>query len=764
MSRGIRVVLLVALFVALAALVIDGVVDVQRELAITEACDAVREFRFEETLKNTAELVGSDEAGLSLVQCRCLAQLETGDAPGCFRALDDAMRATNGGFVPDGLVAQAYGSHLLDRGDDERAREVVLAALAQDTANIDLLLLAARARLRLEEETLVVDDIVRGLDPRVDASLAARLAIANLLHEQELDPLSLAVLGDTAPTTPVEGVRSWFIQRGGALASTGDVARTAEHFERFRAIDADHRLVDAYHGAVITRFNLSDPERPLVPFLSSILEDSASLLEVLDPNTHQFLYLRLCRQIATQGETERAIRCAAEARKFFPEIPLVDDELARARMDGDDRPSSIGTVVITHLDDGETLLVSSDVTLGADAPLVVENVRDGKARIRRSTSKRAVHYVVRAKNGVVRTAGSAWPEPTGEVVVDLSLDKETMGHTVEKLGSLPVVPLPKRAPPDGRRRVVAVLLDGGDWRLVRLGIAMAALPTFDALISAGHLAVVDSNPPFTGAAIRSIVRPSPRGSLGFMRRVVEVGQQIASLRSDRDDPIGLLSLLAPDTTDLFGVLGSGDRRALNLMLSSGNVEAGETRMITGPAGKESMVASKVRRPLRPDELARYPALEPDASTPWALELPATFDAIDEALRDTSIDFVLAHVDATDRAAHFYLSSLERRGVEIIGHPLMELYRYVDERLRAVATAIDDDDVLIVFSDHGMQGGIAHDRASLFFAYGGPVALGRTPGTPALRGLPRLFADLLGVSTTWEDTGIGEGLLVEDRAP
>lgn len=764
MNRGIRLVLLLGLFAALAALVVDAVIDVQRELAITEACDAARALRFDDVLKDTAALVDFDDAGLSLVQCRCIAQLETGDAPSCFSALDDAMRATRDTFLPDGLVALAYGYHLLARGEDERARRVAVFALSHDTTSVDHIVLAARARLRLEEEAAVVEDIARRLDPSVDASLEARLAVADLLEELELEPLALTVLGEVAPTTPPEGVRGWFIRRGRALAATGDVARTAEHFDRFRAQEPTKKLVDAYHGAMITRFNLPDRDRPLIPFLSSILEESASLVGVLDPDVHQLLYMRLCGQLAIQGEVSRAAACAEDARKHFPKIPLDDEELLRARMDKTPAPRSTGTIVFTRVEDGASLLVSPDATLGADAPFVVEPVKGGVARVERSTSERAVHYVVRAADGTVRTAGSAWPAPPSEVVIDVSLERKRLGKLAAPLGTTPPAPLATRAAADGRRRVVAVLLDGGDWHLVRLGIAMASLPTFEALITAGRVAVVDSDPPFTGAAIQSIVRPSARGSLGFMRRAVEIGQQVASLRADRENPIAVLSLLAPDTTDLFGVLGAGERRALNLMSSTGNIDAGETRIITGPAGEESNVNSKVRRPLRADELERYPALAFDASAPWAHELPASFDAIDDAMRDPSIDFVLAHVDATDRAAHAYLASMEKPETEIVGYFLMELYRYVDERLRAVASAIDDDDVLIVFSDHGMQGGIAHDRASLFIAYGGPVARGRHPGSPALRGIPRVFADLLGVPTTFEDTGLGDGLLAEAQVP
>jgi phosphopentomutase len=67
-------------------------------------------------------------------------------------------------------------------------------------------------------------------------------------------------------------------------------------------------------------------------------------------------------------------------------------------------------------------------------------------------------------------------------------------------------------------------------------------------------------------------------------------------------------------------------------------------------------------------------------------------------------------------------------------------------------ALDADDVLIIMSDHGIRTAMEHSREAIFVATGGGIAAGRAPGTPALRGVSRVVADLLGVETDWPDTG------------
>ena len=57
------------------------------------------------------------------------------------------------------------------------------------------------------------------------------------------------------------------------------------------------------------------------------------------------------------------------------------------------------------------------------------------------------------------------------------------------------------------------------------------------------------------------------------------------------------------------------------------------------------------------------------------------------------------------------------------------------------------------SDHGIRTTMQHDPSAVFVAVGAGVPHGRAAGRPALVGVARVLAGLLGVETDWPDTGV-----------
>jgi phosphopentomutase len=82
-----------------------------------------------------------------------------------------------------------------------------------------------------------------------------------------------------------------------------------------------------------------------------------------------------------------------------------------------------------------------------------------------------------------------------------------------------------------------------------------------------------------------------------------------------------------------------------------------------------------------------------------------------------------------------------------------VYRYIDARLGEVHDLLDADDVMIAMSDHGIRTAMEHSRHALFVVAGPGVPVGRAAGSPPLRGVPRMVADLLDVTTDWSDAGL-----------
>ena len=68
-----------------------------------------------------------------------------------------------------------------------------------------------------------------------------------------------------------------------------------------------------------------------------------------------------------------------------------------------------------------------------------------------------------------------------------------------------------------------IVLDCADWRLVQYLRTRGELPFLDALIRTGYSAVLDSDPPLTGAALEALVAPDRRGAASFLGLVHQLG-------------------------------------------------------------------------------------------------------------------------------------------------------------------------------------------------------------------------------------------------
>jgi len=80
-------------------------------------------------------------------------------------------------------------------------------------------------------------------------------------------------------------------------------------------------------------------------------------------------------------------------------------------------------------------------------------------------------------------------------------------------------------------------------------------------------------------------------------------------------------------------------------------------------------------------------------------------------------------------------------------------RYIDTRLGEVHNLLDEDDIFIVMSDHGIRTAMEHSRHAMFVATGRGVPFGRADGRPTLRGVSAAIADMMGVDTSWPRTGV-----------
>jgi hypothetical protein len=314
-----------------------------------------------------------------------------------------------------------------------------------------------------------------------------------------------------------------------------------------------------------------------------------------------------------------------------------------------------------------------------------------------------------------------------------------------------------RAPGDGRRRVALVLLDCGDWAISQYLRTRGDLPVLDALLRSGYHAVLESDPPLTAAALEALVWPERHTDTSIAGAFYRVGVELAGLESVGHNPFEALSWVLPETQDLFGVLGVGERSAANLLLAHGGIRAGRHGEVTGPHGAVRRLAlGRTQRELDASERARFPGLA-GASNPIDVHhvqtIAAELDATEQLLREGAIDLIAVRIEPLDILTHAHFAEAVRDGQDDGSGLLFDVYRYIDARIGALHALLDTDDVLIVMSDHGIRTAMEHDRPALFVATGAGVPAGRAPGNPSLRGVARILADLLGVATAWPDTGV-----------
>jgi len=371
----------------------------------------------------------------------------------------------------------------------------------------------------------------------------------------------------------------------------------------------------------------------------------------------------------------------------------------------------------------------------------------GSVEVEREIGVAPLRWVYRDVADATLASGTVNPVPRGRVPVAIErrAPRPPENHVLAA------------QPADGRRRVFLLLLDCGDWRLVRYLRARGELPVLGALLREGHRALLDSDPPLTAAALEALVRPTRRSGESFLGLVHRVGIELAGLASVGRNPFAPLEWLLPEDDDLFAVLGRGDRAVANLLLAHGSIRAGRHGEITGPFGaKRTLPIAQSARDLRADERERWPALADAPAGRDAFHvrtIAAEFDTAVEIASDGAVDLLALRIEPLDILTHGHFAATVRDGQDDGAGLLYSVFRYIDARIGEVHAARDADDVFIVMSDHGIRTAMEHSRDALFIATGPGIPSGRAEGRPALRGVGAVLSDLLQVATDWPRTGV-----------
>ncbi len=715
-------------------------------------CLAVEQERFEDALALSQTGADGSAAGRAVTQCRCIAQLSLGDRDSCTTMLAGVLETPEAAdWVPQLLLSKLMVRRWQADGDFERAATLAERAAPVHREDLELLQLEIALRSRLADESEVLAAIAARLDAELEW-LPQRLVLALAWNRRGDYARALDVLG--AETPPIEHplALAWYESRIKAQAGQGDEKAVRETFARWREAGWDPIDLDARYALRLSTDHLNDPTRDGIELLRAAI---ANQDRISDPKVVWGLHRRLITDLLAAGRPREALAAYDRATEVVALEGVSRSEIERAirqaeRPAADELPGDRRAIVRFELPSsaaGGRLAISPPPDVPPDAGYRLHAVLPGSPiEIEAVEGRHPLRWVLHSEAGRTLASGSVWPEA---------------GHTVpvrvELRGALPPVRSwqpARREPADGRRRVFAVLPDCGDWRLTEYLRARSDLPFHDHLFSQGFRAVLESRPAFTAAAMQALVWPAPHErptSLGWIHRL---GLEVAGLESVGRNPVEFLTWLLPERPNLFETIGRGPIATANMLLSHGRIDAGQNALVIGPDGRRRRLASPdAYRVLTAGERARHPALDGDPDLRrFSGTIAAEMDAAEAIAEAGEIDFLLLRLESLDLITHGHFAAIDGRGQDDGRGALFSAYRYIDERLASLHALLDEDDWLVVLSDHGIRSSMQHEEDAIFVVAGAGVPQGRAPGRPALRGIPRTFASMFGVVTDWPETG------------
>lgn len=759
-GRNVRLTVLAVLCLIAAIAGVRAVGDVRTRLAALDTCDAAARMDWAQTLASSDDLDLGDTDGRAAAECRCTALLAEDRAAECIELLDEALSHPGiGEWLPSPDLAILVIGAWRDRGATAQAADLARrSSIAYPDVGL-LLYFELTLRPQVEDEARVLAEMEARLSPDYPNEFGLRTLLAHTWLRREDPDTALRVLGEAYPHDQDPARDGWYHARAEAFAHRGDMERLLFNRTRWEEAGGNPALVLARYAVLMSQASMEHPDHTYVEFLSMALarED-----EIDDPVLHELVYKRLVGHLLVLGWSDLALVAFEHGRERFPMHGFSREEILRKGMapSAPGEAARTGTLVfeIADHEPGGRLWISPDATTPPDTPFVECVLTDGGAgEVTRTISELPQRWVYHDSVGRTRASGTAWVMADMDTRIEVNPGVPTARE---------VFPAPSLAAGDGRQRVYVLILDCADWRLARYLMARNEMPVLASLLDRGHVAVLDTYPAATATSMMFLVYPGRRDDVTALGTLLGIGVDLKAFTGT--NPFESLSALLPETGDLFTAIGATDHVAANLLFSVGAVDAGTQGAVHGPNGQnQPPLEVKAIRPFREDEIAAVPGLAEDmpmARKDWIQSSAAMMDVAQVVAEERQVDLLLARAARLDTVTHSHYLEVSSHGQDDARGVLLDYYRYLDHRVGEFWSAIDDDDVLIVMSDHGIRNSMDHARPAIFVAVGPDIPAGRTPGTPHLRGCPRVFADLLGVETNWPDTGIATWLSRTDESP
>jgi tetratricopeptide (TPR) repeat protein len=752
--RNATGLLLGLLLVCLVLMLVNAIRVVERQKRVAVVMEATEARRWSETLSLSDGWVGADLEGQTIARARCDALMALGRHEECFALVLQVVGTdADGEWIPSsGLLRYAirFGT---ERGQAEAAARVARFGRNAYSDELSFVERVLETRIALEGEAAVLVEYEAGLGPDA-ASFQSRVLLAAYYNRASRYESALRVLGDRWPSPHDPMFLFWVQNRDRAQVQLGRFEDFSETYAKWRKLQGDSVAIDAFYALSLSTSGLSDPERSCIDLFQDVLERED---ELQDEYVHGAVYTRLITHLMLARRYEEALAFFDRGVSKVEIRSITRGQLERAiampESHTDEWRKRLDQVAkiqfsVSDPKPGDWLLVSNHVEGEPDSEYQkIPLDASGRASFERGVSPWPERWVLNDRQGRTRSSGRFWARV--DQPVRIVAERGPVRPAVSFTPRL-------RSPADGRSRVLGLLLDCSDWRITQYLRARGELPFTDFLFRHGTTAVLTSDPPFTALAMESLIYPTRGEHLSFLSLVHRMGLEIAGLASVGLNPFDFLSAALPMRPNFFEVIGAGERVAANMLFSHGRIDAGHHAEAVGPFGKRSKIATgQVFRPLRREERERMPVTRDDAEVRAAVESVAGgFDTGGELFAAGDVDLLLLRIEALDILTHMLVHDLLEDAQDDGEAALHSIYRYIDDRMAELYHRLDEDDVLVVMSDHGIRTGSQHESDALFAVLGPQIPNVRIAGRPDLKGVPSVFARLLGVDVPeWPTAGL-----------
>jgi len=747
-----RLGILLAALVVAAGLGVISVQRMERQAAIVEACGAVETGDWKRALQTTEELSLSGSTGRDVAECRCYALLAMDRGGECESLMDQLLAdPSTDGWSPSPRLAIHLIQTRRSAGRIREAADLARRAARRYPSDGDLFYLELTTRVSVEDEGSVLRELEARIDPKDHEATRMRVSLATRYLIRGDAARALQILGPGPPGGSRDATERWYDTRGMALANAGDLAGVQRTYDEWRRAGGEPAVLQARYALTLSIAGLADTEASPIELLRDALSNANG---VVHERLLEALATRLILTLVDADQQAEGLAVYDRYRERFEFSGLTREELLRSvahhrlASGRDEAVQHTFRFVLPDPAPGSALWISPPPGAPIDADFgAVEWPESGVVEVTRRVDTAPVRWVHRDAEGGVAASGTVSRAP----------------GSVQEIAISPGEPHPTkrtrlhRKPADGERRVLLIVLDCADWRLIQYLRTRGELPVLDAMLSQGFRAVLDSDPPLTAAALEALVWPGRRSGGSFVGLLHQLGVEVAGLASVGRNPLAALSWILPRDDDLFSTIGSREHAAANLLFSHGGIRAGRHSEITGPEGlRRRYPIATSSRDLDRSERERWPGLVGSIPERDALHLrtiAAEFDMAAEIARAGEIDFLALRIEPLDILTHAHFAQTVRTAQDDGNSFLFEIYRYIDARLGETHNLLDEDDVFIVMSDHGIRTAMEHSRHALFVATGRGVPAGRADGWPALQGVSAVVADLMGLDENWPRTGV-----------